>query len=67
MSATATAATDAVLARMRRNPVALRVSEIAQGAGVDETDALYALVELAGEGLVEPAYWRLTAAGKAEV
>lgn len=65
MTATPATAADAVLARMRRNPAALRVSEIAQGAGVAETDALYALVELAGEGLVEPAYWRLTDAGRA--
>jgi predicted ArsR family transcriptional regulator len=64
-SAAITSATDAVLARMRRNPAPLRVSEIAQGADLDEHEARFALIELAAEGLVEPHMWVLTPAGKA--
>jgi predicted ArsR family transcriptional regulator len=65
-SAMATSAAAAVLARMRRNTVPLRVTEIAQGADLDEHETRFALIELAATGLVEPHMWVLTPAGRAE-
>jgi DNA-binding IclR family transcriptional regulator len=59
-------AAEKVLDRMRRNPAPLRVTEIAQGADLDDHAARHALVELSAKGLIEPHMWMLTPAGKGQ-
>jgi DNA-binding IclR family transcriptional regulator len=54
-----------ILMRIQRLGCWMKLSELAQGAKVSETEAMRAVLELSTLGLVEPSGWRLTEEGKA--